>query len=310
MTVAEALAHSNNIVAIKVTHAITPEAVIQTAQRMGITAPMDPNLSLALGAVDVTLKEMTSAFSIMANNGVYFSPYYVEKVVDREGRVLYQHQPEQRLVLQRVPRDTMVKLMQGVVKFGTGRAADIGRPVAGKTGTSDDYRDAWFIGFTPDITTGVWVGNDDNSQMPGITGGTIPARIWHGYMSQYLNRTPAHDFDLTYSLPLADKDFFSYNVQNLNSSESPASSQEIQPPAVTNDMTNPPNTNQDELPPQNDDHLKTVPPNVPVEQDRYFDFQPPQQQERFTPPPGSLPRPMQRYNSSSPNGEPQPQSQQ
>ncbi len=222
MTLAQALAQSNNIIAVKLINELTPEAVIQMAQKMGIHASMQPNLALALGAVDVNLLEMTGAFSTFSNNGVFIPPYAIEKIVDRDGRVIYQHQPEQHVVLQRAVRDTMVAMMQGVIRYGTAKGAAFGRDAAGKTGTSDDYRDAWFIGYTPEMTTGVWVGNDDNSQMPGITGGSLPARIWRAYMSRVLGRLPKQSFDLAYAAPIEEKDFFVYNLANLSTSEGKA----------------------------------------------------------------------------------------
>lgn len=222
MTLAQALAHSNNIIAVKLLHDLTPDAVIQTARRFGLTAAMEPNLSLALGAASVNLKEMTTAFSVFMNKGQLITPYSIDKIVDRDGRIVYQHVPESRLILQRMPRDTMVNMMRGVVRFGTARGAQLSRPVAGKTGTSDDYKDAWFIGYTPEVITGVWVGNDDNTQMPGITGGSLPARIWRGYMVKALEDYPKTEFDTSESKPIDDKDFFVYNLQNLSESESNA----------------------------------------------------------------------------------------
>jgi penicillin-binding protein 1A len=115
----------------------------------------------------------------------------------------------------------MISLMMGVVHHGTGAAADIGRPMAGKTGTSDDNRDAWFIGFTPDIVTGVWVGNDDNSPMPGMSGGGLPAVIWRAAMRPYLAQKLPTPFDLKYSRPVVASDFSTYDVANLADSENP-----------------------------------------------------------------------------------------
>ncbi len=231
MTLAQALIQSNNVIAVKLLNDLSPAAVIQTAQKMGVESKMEPNLSLALGAADVSLREMTGAFSVFSNNGNLVKPYAIEKIVDRDGRILYQHDTDSRSVLPRTPRDTMVELLQGVVKYGTGRAAAFGRPVGGKTGTSDDYRDAWFIGFTPEVTTGVWVGNDDNSKMYGITGGSIPARIWRAYMSRLLSGVPKKDFDLAYALPVEEKDFFVYNLENLSASEGHPPEEIVQPEA-------------------------------------------------------------------------------
>ncbi|HEX3036134.1 MAG TPA: penicillin-binding transpeptidase domain-containing protein [Thermodesulfobacteriota bacterium] len=177
MTLAHAFVTSNNIVAVKLLEEVSPKEVIQTAREMGIESEMQPNLSLALGAVEMSLKEITAAFNVLNNKGIYIEPYAIERIVGRHGELLYEHLPYKKWVLTRSARDTMVELMQGVVRYGTGRAAFINHPSAGKTDTSDDHRDAWFIGFTPQVTTGVWIGNDDNSLMVGITGGTLPANI-------------------------------------------------------------------------------------------------------------------------------------
>ena len=301
MSLAQAIAQSNNTIAVKVAHDVTPEAVIQTAQKMGIQSPIEPNLSIALGAVDVTLKEMTTAYSVFNNNGDYVEPYTIQKIVDRNGNVLYEHRANRRQVLQRSVRDTMVELMEGVVRFGTGKAAQVGdRDIAGKTGTTDAYRDAWFIGYTPGITTGVWVGNDDNTEMHGITGGTIPAKIWHAFMSQFLASVPKEQFDLSQAIPVQKKDFFVYNLANLTSSEGKAtnaSNGDVPAEASNNPeggeaaATNVPAAN-------NDDQARETPPPMPIledvpesarpnepaasNSDRFFDFNAPRN-KRFDP---------------------------
>lgn len=219
MTLAHALVESNNVVAVKLINDISPEAAIKTAQEMGIKSPMEPNISLALGAMDASLKEMTAAFNVLNNKGTYVEPYAIEKIVGRNGHLLYEHRSDKKKVLERSVRDTMVELMQGVIRYGTGRAAVIDRPAAGKTGTSDNYQDAWFIGFTPEATTGVWVGNDDNSTMVDITGGTLPANIWQAYMSKLLAGIGKGDFELAEAYPLRERDFLSLSTGNLNPGE-------------------------------------------------------------------------------------------
>lgn len=219
MTLARALVTSNNIVAVKVMNELGPDAVIHMAQQMGIRSQMQPYLGLTLGGSGVNLLDMTSAFGVLANQGVRVEPYAIEKIVDDSGHEVYREHPVRTDVLSRQTVDTMVKMMLGVVERGTGKAAAIGRPVAGKTGTSDDYRDAWFIGFTPDVVTGVWVGNDDNSPMPGMTGGSLPAAIWRGYMKPYMANLPVANFELAYSKPLEEHDFVSYNLKNLSDRE-------------------------------------------------------------------------------------------
>jgi penicillin-binding protein 1A len=219
MTLARALVTSNNIVAVKVINELGADAVIRMAQQMGIRTPLEPYLGLTLGGSGVRLLDITSAFGVLANQGVRVEPYAIEKIVDDSGHEIFREHPVRTDVLNRTTVDTMVKMMAGVIQRGTGQAANIGRPIAGKTGTSDDYRDAWFVGFTPDVVTGVWVGNDNNTPMPGMTGGSLPATIWRSFMKPYLASRPVTDFDLSYSKPLEEEDFVSYNLKNLSDKE-------------------------------------------------------------------------------------------
>ncbi len=219
MTIARALITSNNIIAVKVLNELGPENVANTAYRMGIKSHLNPYLALTLGGSGVNLLEITSAIGVLANQGVRAEPYAVEKILDTDGRIVYQHHPVKTDVLNRTTVDTMVKILMGVIERGTGTGANIGRPAAGKTGTSDDYRDAWFVGFTPEVVTGVWVGNDDNTPMPGMTGGGLPARIWQAYMGAYLSGRPPQQLDLPYSRPLSEADFYKYNIENLSTDD-------------------------------------------------------------------------------------------
>ncbi|MEM0951098.1 MAG: PBP1A family penicillin-binding protein [Cyanobacteria bacterium P01_H01_bin.74] len=221
MTLARALITSNNIVAVKLMAELGADSVIATAEQMGIHTEMKPYLGLTLGGSGVRLLEITSAFGVLANQGVRVSPHGIARILDEAGNEIYRERPSKANILNRSTVDTMVRLMQGVIAYGTGRAANITRPAAGKTGTSDDYHDAWFVGFTPSVVTGVWVGNDDNSTMRGMTGGGLPAAMWKGYMSKLMASKPPEDFDLAYSKPINPDDFFHYNLQNW---EEPASS--------------------------------------------------------------------------------------
>jgi penicillin-binding protein 1A len=220
MTIARALVTSNNIVAVKVINELGADAVVHMAEQMGIHTPLEPYLGLTLGGSGVKLMDITSSFGVLANQGVRVEPYAIDKITDDSGHEIYREHPVKTNVLNRTTVDTMVKMMIGVVERGTGRAADIGRPVAGKTGTSDDYRDAWFVGFTPDVVTGVWVGNDNNTMMPGMTGGSLPASIWRAYMKPYMAARPVQNFELAYSKALSDTDFITYNIKNLSDKES------------------------------------------------------------------------------------------
>jgi penicillin-binding protein 1A len=221
MTLAQAFASSNNIVAVKLMNELGPASVIDVAQRMGLHSEMENSASLTLGSASVNLLDITAAYAVIANGGVRAEPYAIEKIVDADGNKLYEHQVMKTDVLSSVTTDTMISLMMGVVHYGTGTAADIGRPMAGKTGTSDDNRDAWFIGFTPDIVTGVWVGNDDNSPMPGMSGGGLPAVIWRAAMRPYLAQKLPTSFDLKYSRPVVAADFSTYDVANIADTENP-----------------------------------------------------------------------------------------
>jgi penicillin-binding protein 1A len=219
MTIARALVTSNNMVAVKVINELGADAVVRMAQQMGIHSHLEPYLGLTLGGSGVNLLEITSAFGVLADEGVRVEPYAVERIVDDSGRELYREHPVKANVLNRTTVDTMVKMMKGVVERGTGHSADIGRPMAGKTGTSDDYRDAWFVAFTPDVVTGVWVGNDNNTPMHGMTGGSLPAAIWRSFMKPYLANRAVRNFDLAYSKPLDESDFLTYNIKNLSDKE-------------------------------------------------------------------------------------------
>jgi len=194
VTLRRALEQSINIPAIKTIAELGPQRVIEYARRMGISSPLQPHLSLALGTNDVTPLEMASAFGTLAALGVHAEPIAVRKVTTRDGQVLEDNTPRRQLVLSADVAYVMVDLMKGVIARGTGRAADIGRPAAGKTGTTDDYRNAWFIGFTPSLVTAVWVGNDDNTPMRRVVGGMVPARIWRAFMKPAVADLPPDDW--------------------------------------------------------------------------------------------------------------------
>ena len=179
-----ALMVSSNVCAARMMDAIGVRPVIQLARVMGITTPIPYDYTIALGSHSVKLFEMTRAFGIFANGGYKVEPYAIERVESSRGTVLYEAKKARTSKVMNInTAATMTAIMKTVITNGTGRAANIGKPAAGKTGTTDDSKDAYFIGFTPDVATGVWVGNDDNSQMGGITGGTIPALIWKDVMT-------------------------------------------------------------------------------------------------------------------------------
>lgn len=185
ITLREAFYRSINTVAAKLANEAGIDKVIEMARRLGITTPMKRDLSLSLGTSEVTLLQLTSAFAHMSVLGQQVVPYAIRKITDHNGNLLYERQPgEKGQVIRPNVARMMNDLLTDTVEQGTGRRARIDRPAAGKTGTSQDFRDGWFIGFTPQLTTGVWVGNDNNSSMDGVTGGSLPAAIWQAYMRE------------------------------------------------------------------------------------------------------------------------------
>jgi len=186
ITLTRAFAKSSNVVAALLAQDVGPGTVVKTAYRLGIASPLDAVPSIALGACGVTPLELTSAYATFADGGNAVMPYAIVSIQTATGKVLYTRQGSG---LGRVmsPDDAaeVTGLMSEVVKTGTGRAAALAdRPTAGKTGTTQDFRDAWFVGFTADYVTGVWVGNDNSTPMKRVTGGTIPAHIFHDFMTQ------------------------------------------------------------------------------------------------------------------------------
>jgi penicillin-binding protein 1A len=206
ITLAEALAHSVNTITAELGQEVGISTVVEAAQRCGITSPLEQNPALALGTADVTPIEMTTAYAVFANGGYKVYPYFVTEVDDRSGRMLYQRKTPapQRVIASHVDRD-LTEMLYGVVTGGTGRAAALaGHEAAGKTGTTQDYHDAWFIGFTTDYVTAVWVGNDDSSPMRNVTGGTLPASIWHDVMTYAEKDLPAKPLDKSAPQPATD----------------------------------------------------------------------------------------------------------
>lgn len=179
----KALAISSNVAAVRLIQKTGTDAVITTAREMGITTPLQNDLTISLGSNGVKLYDMVVAYGAFANGGFRVKPYAVERVENSRGVVIYEN-PGPKIV-KVISFDTaagMTYMLRKVVEVGTGRAANIAKAVAGKTGTTDDYHDAWFMGYTPDIVTGVWLGNDNNTKLPGITGGGLPAKVWADYM--------------------------------------------------------------------------------------------------------------------------------
>ncbi|HVZ90113.1 MAG TPA: PBP1A family penicillin-binding protein [Rhizomicrobium sp.] len=197
LTLADALAHSVNTITANLAQEVGISTIVDAAARCGIQSPLAQNASLALGTSEVTPFELTAAYAAFANGGFAANPYFVTEVDDSAGHVLYKRKPPapQRIIAEHVDKD-LVAMLYGVVTEGTGRAAAIaGHEAAGKTGTTQDYHDAWFVGFTADYVASVWVGNDDSSPMRGVTGGSLPSTIWHELMTAAERGKPARPLD-------------------------------------------------------------------------------------------------------------------
>ncbi len=186
MTLTTALSKSINTVAVQVAQEVGIRNVVRTAQRLGIQETLPANLTLALGTCDVNLLELTAAYAAFANGGYGVLPHGIEEVHTRQGDEVYRRQGSGLgRVMDERSMSEMNYMLQAVMTNGTGRKAAIaGRQTAGKTGTSQDFRDAWFVGYSADLVVGVWVGNDDRAPMKKVTGGGMPAEIWHDFMER------------------------------------------------------------------------------------------------------------------------------
>ena len=192
VSVRQAFAQSLNAAAVRVSERAGRRKVVGVAERLGITTTLKGHPSVALGASEVSLLELTGAYAVLANRGFPAWPYGILEIRDGGGKLLYRRSGAGagRLVQ---PREVaaLQSMLSDVVSMGTGRAARLNRPAAGKTGTSQDFRDAWFVGFTAELVTGVWLGNDNSSPMKKVTGGSLPARLWKGFMTEALKGVPA-----------------------------------------------------------------------------------------------------------------------
>lgn len=197
-----AFAYSINTVAAQLGNEVGFGTVASMAKRFGITSEVSTFPSMVLGSSEVRLIEMTQAFAAISAKGAGIKPYGIAKVTTSDGELLYRHEDEREHAL--VPDYVvagMTDLLQAAVQTGTGRAADIGRPVAGKTGTTSSNKDGWFIGFSSGITTGVWMGRDDAKAVPGLQGGRAPAQAFAAYMRYAVKDRPVEEFETTVELP-------------------------------------------------------------------------------------------------------------
>lgn len=203
MVVKMGLARSRNVIAAKVIEKVTPEVVVTYAHDMGITSKLEPNLSLSLGTAGVSPLEMASAYATLASEGIYRNPFYVRKISSPQKNI-YEHELQSKRVLDPQTCYIMIDMLSGVVDFGTAssvRTRGILRPCAGKTGTTNDFCDAWFIGFTPDLVVAVWVGFDDNHPMrntwgAGITGASGALPVWISFIKRALRDKAFEEFPI------------------------------------------------------------------------------------------------------------------
>jgi penicillin-binding protein 1A len=192
----QAFAQSINTVSVRLGQEVGFPTVADMAQRLGITTKVVTHPSMALGSSEVRLIDMTRAFASVSAKGVAVVPYGIKRVTTSKGELLYQQQPpDNRVLFTPWIAAEMTDLMQTAVMTGTGRAAQIGRPVAGKTGTTTLNKDGWFLGFSSGLTTGIWMGRDDNKVVPGLQGGTAPARAFHDFMIRAVANRPIENFE-------------------------------------------------------------------------------------------------------------------
>ena len=202
VTLREAFSRSINTISAKIGSQLGFGTIADMARRFGITTPISTYPSMVLGTSDVRLLDMTKAFAAVENKGVAVTPYAIRKVVTADGRLLYQHESsDERVLVAPWVAAEMTDLLQSAVLSGTGRAAQIGRPVAGKTGTTTSNKDGWFIGFSSGLTTGVWMGRDDARTIPGLQGGTAPARAFHDFMAVAVANRPIEQFETQVPMP-------------------------------------------------------------------------------------------------------------
>jgi penicillin-binding protein 1A len=197
-----AFAYSKNTVAAQLGNEVGFGAVAGVARRFGITTPVNTMPSMVLGSSDVRLIDMTRAFAMVSAKGVPIEPYGISKIVTTDGRTIYQRAaPSGQPIVPQYVIAGITDLLQTAVNIGTGKAAQIGRPVAGKTGTTTSNKDGWFLGFSSGITTGVWMGRDDAKPVTGLQGGTAPARAFAQYMKFAVAKRPVEKFDTALKLP-------------------------------------------------------------------------------------------------------------
>jgi len=202
MSIRSAVASSQNVPAVVVGNKVGISKVIEACRRMGIRSPLQAVASLPLGSVDVTPIDMATAYATLASNGWYSEPTIILRITDSQGNVLLDNAPKPQLVLDPWAAASTSSVLTSVVNAGTGKAAYLGRPTAGKTGTTDNERNVWFVGYVPQLATAVWLGNDNNAPLgKGITGGHYAAPVWRSFMSQAVKDLPVEFFPAASKFP-------------------------------------------------------------------------------------------------------------
>ena len=304
----EAFSRSLNTVSAKIGAQVGFSTIADMARRFGLTTQISTYPSMVLGTSDVRLIEMTRAFASVGNKGVAITPYGIRRVVTADGRVLYDHEgDDQRVLVAPWVAAEMTDLLQSAVLSGTGRAAQIGRPVAGKTGTTTSNKDGWFIGFSSGLTTGVWMGRDDAKPVGGLQGGTAPARAFHDFMTIAVASRPVEQFDTQVPMP----NWQLTPEEELNGDQ-PADQNDVQPMVDENGMPLP---SQQQPPAQgNPSQQPMIQPDGsgPPSQEELDQAFPPQQQQPGQPYPQPRrqrqpqPQPESTPPSDSPEARPDP----
>ena len=202
ISLTSALSSSRNVPAVKLGQAIGLDKVIEVCRVLGIVSPIEPVISLPLGAVDLTPMEMAGAYATFASGGWQSDTTFIVQVTDSNGNMLLDNRPKPKLVLNQWAVASLTEMLKGVISGGTGRRANIGRPAAGKTGTTSSERDIWFMGYVPQLSVAVWIGNDDYSPLGrGATGGGYAAPLWREFMLSALEGVPVEDFPASSNFP-------------------------------------------------------------------------------------------------------------
>jgi penicillin-binding protein 1A len=232
----KALMVSSNVCAARMIQEVGIRSVIQLAKVLGLTTPLEYDYTISLGSNGVRLFEFVRAYGAFANGGYVVQPYAIERIEDSRGRVLYRAgktKSSHQLSLKTAAE--MTAMLKTVILSGTGTAANIGKPAAGKTGTTDEYKDAYFVGYTPDVVTGVWVGDDNNKKIPGLYGGTVPAKIWKDIMLVATKSAGNRDFDYP-TVDLANYNLGFGKAKVIGDDENPSNEgKAIVPEGIAND---------------------------------------------------------------------------